>query len=87
MDVSLPQTRIDLENVVDDTIVITGTFYKQVLPIFQEMMNSCSSRVQFDECMQMMINQHMKYIAAKSINSAYVTSTGIVFLGENKMSQ
>ena len=28
VDVNIPQTMIDLENVVDDTFVTTGTFYK-----------------------------------------------------------
>ena len=34
-DVSLSQTKIDLENVVDDTLVTTGIFYKQALPVFK----------------------------------------------------
>ena len=41
VDVILSQTRIDLDNVVDDTLESIGTFYKQALPLFQEMMNSC----------------------------------------------
>ena len=45
VDVSLYQTRIELESIVDDILVTTGTFYKQVLPIFQETMNSCSIKV------------------------------------------
>ena len=35
VDVSLSQTRIELENVVDDTLVTTGIFYKQALSDFQ----------------------------------------------------
>ena len=49
VDVRLSQTRIELENIADDTLVTTSTFYKQVLPLFQEMMNSFSTKVQFDE--------------------------------------
>ena len=45
VDVSLSQTRINWEKVVDDTLVTNGTFYKQALPLFQEMMNSCSTKV------------------------------------------
>ena len=67
--VSLSQTRLDLENVVDDTLVATGTFYKQALPLFQEIMNSCSTKVQKDECMEITRNQNMKHIDAKGIHS------------------
>ena len=35
VDASLSQTRFVLENVVDDTLVTTGTCYKQALPLFQ----------------------------------------------------
>ena len=35
VDISLSQTRVDLKNLVDDTILTTGTFYKQVLPVFK----------------------------------------------------
>ena len=34
VDVSLSQMRIELDNVVNDTLVTTGTFYKQALPLF-----------------------------------------------------
>ena len=56
VDVILSQTRIDLENVVNDTLITAGIFYKQELPIFQEIINSCSTKVQFDECMQILRN-------------------------------
>ena len=36
VDVSLSQTRIELENVVEYTLVTTGTFYKQALPLFKK---------------------------------------------------
>ena len=35
VDLHLSQTRIDLENVVYDTLLTTGAFYKEALPIFQ----------------------------------------------------
>ena len=41
VDVSLSQTRIDLDNVVNGTIMITGTFYKQALPSFLMKVTSC----------------------------------------------
>ena len=78
VDVGLSQVRIDLESVVDDTLVITGTFYKQALPGFQEITKSCSTKVQLDERMKLMRNQHMKHIAANGINSVCGTSKDIV---------
>ena len=82
--VSLSQTRIEFEKIVDNIIVNTGIFYKQALPLFQEMMNSCSTKVQFDELCKMMRTQNMKYIAAKGIRSAYGRSKGSVLFGEDK---
>ena len=84
VDVNFSQTRIKLENVVDDTIVSTGTFHKQVLPLFQEMNTSCPTKVYFDELRKIMRNQNMKHITAKSINSAYGRSKGVVLFGEDK---
>ena len=68
MDVSLSQTRIESENVVDDALVTRVTFYKQALHLFQEMINSCSTKVQFDELCKMMRNQNTKHISANGIN-------------------
>ena len=45
VDVSLSQTRIKSQNIVDNTLVTTSKFYKQALPVFQEMINSCSTKV------------------------------------------
>ena len=87
VDVSLSQTRIELENVVDNSLVITGIFYKQALPLFQEMMNSCSTKVQFDELCKITRNQNMKYTAAKGINSVYGRSKVSVFFGDDKTSK
>ena len=87
VDVSLSQTRIELENAVADSLVTIGTLYKQALPLYQEMMNSYSTKVYFDELCKIMRNQHMKYIAAKGIKSAYGISKGIVLFGKDKTSQ
>ena len=87
VDVSLSQTRIEFENIVDDTLVTTGTFYKQPVPLFQEMTNSCSTKVQFDTLFKMMRNQNTKHIAAKGINSAYGRSKDSVLFGEYKTSK
>ena len=51
------------------------------------MMNSCSTKVQFDELNKIMRNQHMKHIAAKDINSVYGRSKSIVLFGEDKTSK
>ena len=50
-------------------------------------MNSCSARVQLDECMELMRNQNMKHIAAKDMNSVYGASQGIMLFAEDKMNQ
>ena len=53
----------------------------------QEMMNSCSKKVQLKEYMQVIRNENMKHIAAKGINSVYGTSNSIVLFGEDTSSQ
>ena len=73
-----------MDNVVDNILETIGTFYKQEFPLFQEMMNRCSTRVQFNELSKFMRNQHMKHIAAKGVNLLYDRSKCIVLFGENK---
>ena len=51
------------------------------------MMNSYSTKVQFDELCEIMRFQKMKHIAAKGINLAYDRSKGIVLFGEDKTSK
>ena len=84
MYVSFSQTRIELENIVDNTLVTTSIFYKQALLLFQEMTNICSTKIQIDELCIMMRNQNMKHIPANGIKSAYSRSKGIVLFGEDK---
>ena len=48
-------------------------------------MNSCSTKVKFDELCEIMRNQNMKYIAANSINSSYGRSHTIVLFDEDKI--
>ena len=50
-------------------------------------MNSYSTKVQLNKCMEFMRNQHMKYIANKGINSVYGTPQDTVLFGEDKISQ
>ena len=76
-----------MENVVDDYLVTPVIFYKQAPPLFQEMMNSFSTKVQFDKLYKMMRNQNMIHIAAKGVDSAYGRSKDIVLFGEDKTSQ
>ena len=76
-----------MENLVDDTLVTTGTFYKQALPLFQEMMNRCSTKVKVDELCKIMRNRNMKHINAKDISSLYGRSQGSVLFDEDKRSK
>ena len=87
MDKSLSQTRIELENLVDNTLATTATFYKKALPLIQEMVNSCSIKVHFDELWKITRNQYIKCIAAKGVSSTYRQAKGIVLFGKDKISK
>ena len=76
-----------MENIVENTLVTTSTFYKKALPLLQEMMNSYSTKVQFDELSEIMINRYIKHIATKGIHSPYGRSQDIVLFGEDSTSQ
>ena len=47
-------------------------------------MNSCSTKVQFDELYEMMRTQNMKHIAAKGINLVYGRLKVSVLFGDDK---
>ena len=76
-----------MKNIVDDTLVTLSSCYKQALPLVQEMINSFSTKVQFDELYKIMRNQNMKHIAAKDIHLTYGRSKGVVLFTEDKTSK
>ena len=80
---SLSQDRAMMADTFDSNLVTHNHYYKQALPIFEEMISSCNSKVQFDELMQVMRNQHMKHVASKGINAPIQQNTGTVLFGEN----
>ena len=58
------------------TSTTTGRYYKEDLPLFEEMIYSCSNDVQFNEMMHAMRAQHMKNQCAKGINTDFTDTRG-----------
>ena len=60
-----------------------NTYYKEALPLFEEMVNSCPNKHLFDEMCEILRNRHMIHIASRGINNQLYNSKGMPLFGEN----
>ena len=60
----LSTARLAIDNAPTMNMVIaTSTYYKLALPMFEDMMNSCSTKPQFEEVINMMKTKHYKHLS------------------------
>ena len=64
----------------DDT---KKTYYKEALPLFQEMMSSCPNNESFNECLTLMRTQIAKHVALNPLNTKDYDSSSVYVYGEN----
>jgi hypothetical protein len=76
MNVHLSQDRVAMDDNLNATSMPPGRYYKEALPLFEEMVYSCSNDVQFNEMMHAMRVQHVKNQCAKGINAGFTDTRG-----------
>ena len=79
----LSQQREDNDNSAVKHGTERNTYYKEALPLFEEMGNSCPSKHMFDVMCEEMRSRHMIHIASRGINNQICSSKGISLFGEN----
>ena len=79
----LSKHREENDNDVVNDSTPQNTYYKEALPLFEQMVNSCPNKHLFDEMCQFMRNKHMVHIASRGINNQIRNSNGITLFGEN----
>ena len=76
----LSQHREGTDNDVVNDITPRNTYYKEALPLFEQMINSFPNKHLFDEMCQFMINRHMVHIVSRGINNQICNSKRMTFL-------
>ena len=79
----LSQQREENDNNIEKQETQRNTNYKEVLSLFDEMVNSFPNKHLFDEMCELMRNRHMVYVASRGINNQLLNSSGITLFGEN----
>ena len=86
VEIQLSQDRSHLNDAIDLNLVSYNKYYKEALPVFEEMISSCRNEIQFKEMMELMRIQHMKHVMSKGINAYIGQSTGTILFGEDNTS-
>ena len=68
-------------------IIEISSYYKLALPIFEEMMNSCKTKKQFDDVCINMQNQHYKHVAENGVLPHNNTTKSTYMFGQNDTNQ
>ena len=80
----------DMESIVtdkDSNITNRSRYYKESLPLFEQMVTSCKTDSHFQEMCQMMRNHHMIHHSIRGINAHIPNENGIVLFGENNTTE
>ena len=64
-----------------------SSYYKYALPVFEEMMNSCKTKKQFDDVIKIIGTQHFKHIAENGMLSHNNTTRSTYMFGQNDTNQ
>lgn len=73
----LSTARLAIDNASTmNKVIATSNYYKYALPMFEEMMNSCKTKLQFDEVILMMQTKHYKHL---SENGGRTHQTQVIF--------
>ena len=76
----LSQQNESNDNYIETNNTQRKTYYKEALPLFEEMVNSCPNKNLFDEMCQIMRDRHMIHIASRGYNNQVTTTNSIVSL-------
>ena len=79
----LSQQNESNDNYIETNNTQRNNYYKEALPLFEEMVNSCPNKNLFDEMCQIMRDRHMIHIASRGYNNQVTTTNSIGLFGEN----
>ena len=79
----LSQQNEDNDNHIDENNMKRNTYYKESLPLFEEMVNICRNKYMFDEMCQFMRDRHMIHVSSRGINNQVTNNNSITLFGQN----
>ena len=71
----------------NNEVIATSTYYKHTLLVFEDMMNSCKKKKQFEEVVKMMETQHYKHVSENGVLPHNNTTRSTYMLGQNETNQ
>ena len=72
-----------MNNTLEESISNMIRYYREALPIFEEMVSSCNNDCQFSQMRDVTKNRHMVYMSSKGVNQNIINKIGAVLFGEN----
>ena len=79
----LSQHREENDNNIDTFLSHRNTYYKEALPLFEEMVNICPNEYLFKEMCDILRNRHMVHLATRGINNQLINSNRMTLFGES----
>ena len=80
--------RFDITNSPNNNEVIaTSNYYKHALPVFEDMMNYCKTKKQFEEIVKMMETQNYRHVSENSVLPHNNTTRSTYVFGKNDTNQ
>ena len=84
----LSTARLAIDNAPKcNEIIETSSYYKHALPVFEDMMNSCKTKKQFEDLIKNMETQHFKHVSENGINMYKNTQRSNYMFGQNDTNQ
>ena len=84
----LSTARLVITNAPNNNEVIsTSSHYKHALPVFEDIMNSCKKKKQFEDFVNMMKTQHYKHVSKNSVLSHNNTTRSKYVFEQNETNQ
>ena len=71
----------------NNEVIAISTYYKHAFPVFEDMINSCKTKKQFEEVIKMMEMQHYRHVSANGALPHNNTKRSTYVFGQNNTNQ
>ena len=84
----LSNARLAIDNAPNNNEVIeVSKYYQLALPVYEDMMNSCKTKKQFEDVIKLMETQHIKHVSENGVLPHNNTTKSTFMFGQNDTNQ
>ena len=84
----LSTARLAIDNAPNNNEVIeVSKYYQLALPVYEDMMNSCKTKKQFEDVIKIMETQHFKHVSENGVLPHNNTTRSTYMFGQNDTNQ